>query len=211
MALSLALAARQTASKKLIANGFIFEIIYRRGESSVLHHVWVSLEAEQQLERNDFGERPVLKDSIADKLAGDLGENDILAGIEHVHLADFDFLVKLLGLELRLLGGTGGVGLFQGMFQKHLFQQVVVVEPFGIALQKGDGGERALLRVQFLGLREFQERRDIEGAGRINNDDALALLETLDEINSVNGRPEENKHGEAKPKPCQTVLLDEDA
>ena len=52
-----------------------------------------------------------------------------------------------------------------------------MVEAFGIALQEGDGSQRALLGMEVFGLVEFQQRRDVVCAGWIKDDHALALLE----------------------------------
>src|SRR5471030_3002684 len=97
MALSFAPAMRHTPIKKLIASRFIFEVIYGSGKSPVLHHVGIALQPERQFEGNRLGERLVLKNAVADKLAGHLSQHEIFTRIENIYPADFNFLVQLLG------------------------------------------------------------------------------------------------------------------
>src|ERR1017187_8479837 len=102
MALSFAPAMRHTPIKKLIASRFIFEVIYGGGKSPVLHHVGIALQPERQLEGNRLRERFVLENTVADKLAGHLGQHKIFTRIKNVYPADFHFLMQLLRLEFRL-------------------------------------------------------------------------------------------------------------
>src|SRR5471030_515635 len=97
MALSFAPTIRHTPIKKLIASRFIFEVIYSRWKSSVLNHVWIALKPERQFEGNRLCERLVLKNAVADKLAGHLSQHEIFTRIENIYPADFNFLVQLLG------------------------------------------------------------------------------------------------------------------
>src|ERR1022692_5204270 len=92
-------AIRQTPIKKLIASRFIFEVIYGRWESSVLHHVGIALQPQRQLEGNGLRERFVLKNTVTNKLAAHLGQHKISARVENVDPADFHFLMQLLGFE----------------------------------------------------------------------------------------------------------------
>src|ERR1039457_5361976 len=204
-------AMRHTPIKKLIASRFIFEVIYRRWESPVLHHVGIALQPERQFEGNRLGERLVLKNAVADKLAGHLGQHKIFTRIENVYPADFNFLVQLLGFEFGFFGILIGRRLDISLFQKHLLQQILIIKTLRVALQKGRRRQRALFNMKRLGFLEFQQRRDIKSVGGVNDDHPLPLLETLHEEITVNRRANEHQHGEAKPKPDEPVFLDKDA
>src|ERR1035441_7386514 len=211
MDLSFAPAMRHTPIKKLIASRFIFEVIYGGGKAPVLHHVGIALQPERQLERNRLRERFVLKNAIADELAGHLGQHKIFARIEDVYPADFDFLVQLLGFEFGFFGILIGRCLLISLFQKHLLQQILIIKTLRVALQKGRRRQRALFNMKRLGFLEFQQRRDIKSVGGVNDDHPLPLLETLHEEITVNCRAKQHEHGKAKPKPDEPVFLDKDS
>src|ERR1700685_1528137 len=85
---------------RILAIDFIFEVSYCGWEASVQRHVGVADEAQPERERKRLGERLVLKDAAADDLAGDSGQNFVVAGRENVYLTDFGFLMQLLGAKL---------------------------------------------------------------------------------------------------------------
>ena len=60
--------------------------------------------------------------------------------------------MELLGFELRRFRVAFRAGFLKRLFQKHLLQQIEMVEALGIALQQGNGRQRTLLRVQLPGF-----------------------------------------------------------
>src|SRR5438477_12578841 len=115
MALSFAVAVNDRTTRRLVvAHCFILEIPHRSWEAAVLNHVWVALQLERELEWNGLYEGFVLKDSGADQLSRDLGEHEIVAGVEDVGLVDLGFLKKLLRLEFGFFGEALNRSLFEG-------------------------------------------------------------------------------------------------
>src|SRR5580693_7250473 len=158
----------------LLAVDFIFEVAHSGGETSVQGHVGVAQEAEPERERKRLGERLVLENAATDDLAGDGGEHLVVARGENIDLADFGFLVQLLGAELDGLLDFLVLRLAERRFEEHQFEQIRVVEISGVAFEERHRREFGLLDVQILRLRKLEQRTQIICAGGINDDDALA-------------------------------------
>lgn len=77
------------------------------------------------------------------------------------------------------------------------------------AVGKRDGHQLGLLRVQVLRLRKLEQRADVIGLRRVNDDHALALLELIDQVQAINRRADSHGHGDEKPEPRQPVALGE--
>src|ERR1700686_1320815 len=84
--------------RRLICD-FIFEVADSGGETTVGSHVGVADKTETQFEVEGFVERLVLKNAGANDLAGNGGEDFVLARGENVYLRNLRFLVKLLCAE----------------------------------------------------------------------------------------------------------------
>ena len=96
-------------------------------------------------------------------------------------------------------------------FQKHLLQQLRVIEAFRIPLQECDCGERALLCMQLARFLKFQQRRNKKCSGWIDNHDALALLQHTREMNSFDGCADYDGNSHEKPKACESIPVDKNA
>ncbi len=82
-----------------------------------------------------------------------------------------------------------------------------MIEILGVAVQERERCQFSLLRVQILCLLELEQRADVIGLRRINDDDALTLLELSDQVVAV----ERGQHGhgdsDKEPEPRQPVAL----
>lgn len=190
-----------------LASGFIFEVFDGSREAAVFDHVGIALELELQREGQGFGERFVLEDAAANELSVDLREHGVRSRFQNVDARDLRFLMHLLGLELGVLRRSERLRLLVSRFQEHLLQHFRLVEILRIALQQRDGRQRALLCMEFVGLLELQQRRDIERPCRINDNDALALLEGVDEVVTVERRGNEHDAGAKEPPPSEAVAI----
>ena len=95
------------------------------------------------------------------------------------------------------------------LLQKYLLEQLGMIEALRIAFQEGDGRQRALLRMKLARFWEFKQRRDKVCARGIDNDDALALFQRFDQLDTLDGSANDHcDHGE-KPEPGQPVFVDE--
>src|SRR5205809_521092 len=88
--------------RRLICD-FIFEVADSGGKTTVGSHVGVADKTETQFEVEGFVERLVLKNAGANDLAGNGGEDFVLARGENIYLRNFWFLVKLLCAKLHCL------------------------------------------------------------------------------------------------------------
>ncbi len=188
---------------------FIFEVADGGREATVEGHVGVADETETQLETESFGERLLLKDAAADHLAGDSGEHFVFARGENVHAGDLRFLVKLLGTEFNGLARALVLGFLKRRFEKHLLQQIGMVKILRVAFEKSGRGQCRLLDVQILGLLKLEQRADVIGLRRVNDDDPFALFELADEVVTVERGNQGHGHGDKKPEPRQPVALRE--
>ena len=111
------------------------------------------MQTETQFEVERLGERLLLKDAGADHLAEDGDEHFVFARGENVDLRNLRFLVKLLGAKLDAFARAMVLGLLQRGLEKHLPQQIRVIEILRIAFEECDRGKFRLLRVQILRLR----------------------------------------------------------
>src|SRR6266487_3860900 len=138
------------ASKRRLIADFIFEVADSGGETTVGSHVGVAEQAEAQLEVERFGEHLFLKNPGADDLTRDGDEHFVFARRQNVYFRNLRFLVKLLRTELNRLARSMVLGFLQRGFEKHLPQQIRMVEILRVAFEEGDGGDFSLLRVQIL-------------------------------------------------------------
>src|ERR1022692_877911 len=165
-----------TVSSNGLAIDFIFEVAHSGGEASVQGHVGVADEAQPERERKRLGERLVLKDAAADDLAGDGGQQLIVAGRQNINAADLGLLVQLLGAKLGQLFVAFVLRLGQSGFQEHQFEQIRIVEVLRVPFEERHRSQFGLLDVQIPGLRKLEQRTQIVSAGGIDDDDPLALL-----------------------------------
>jgi hypothetical protein len=154
-----------------------FEVTDSGWEAAIGSHVGVAEQTETQLEIERFGESLLLKDPGANDLAGDGCQDFILARGQNVDSRNLRLLMKLLGAEFDRLARAVVLRLLQRGLEEHLPQQIRVVEILRVAFEEGDSGEFRLLRVQILRLRELKQWTDVIGLRRVNDDDALALLD----------------------------------
>jgi len=117
--------------------------------------------------------------------------------------------VQLLGAELYRFACAMILRLLQRGFQEQLPEQFWVVEVLRVALQQSYGGEFGLLRVQILGLGKLKQRTDVVGLCWINDDDALTLLELVDDVVAVQRGQHGHGDGHEEPEPRQPVALGE--
>ncbi len=162
--------------------GLVFEIGDGGGEPVVGEHVGVAEQAKAELEVEPLREGFSFEDAGADELAGNPGQHFILAYGQDVDAGNLGLLVELLGTELDGLARLLFLGFLEGRFQEHLPQKIGVVKAFGIALEEGQCGQLSLLDMEGLGFPEIEQRADIVGAGRVEDDDPLPLLELADEV-----------------------------
>src|SRR6266550_6120892 len=162
--------ATVAASKRRLIADFIFEVADSRGETTVGSHVGVAEQTETQLEVERFGENFFLEDPSADNLTRNGDEHFLFSRGENVNFGNLRFLMKLLRAELNRLAGPMVLGLLQRGFEKHLPQQLRVVEILRVAFKEGDGREFRLLCVQVLRLRKLKQRTDVIGLRRVNDD-----------------------------------------
>jgi hypothetical protein len=74
------------------------------------------------------------------------------------------------------------------MFEKHLLEQLWMIEALWIAFQEGNCSQRALFGMQLLRFLKLKERRDEKRSGWIDNDDALAFLQCAREMDTFDCR-----------------------
>lgn len=84
-----------------------------------------------------------------------------------------------------------------------------MVELLRIPAEKSHGREFCLLGVEILRFLKLEQRTQVVGLRRINDDDALALLELIDQVKAVNCRSDRHGHGDEEPEPRQPVPLRE--
>src|ERR1035437_6388744 len=144
------------ASKRRLIGDFIFEVADSAGETTVGSHVGVAEQTETQLEVEGFGEHLLLEDPGADNLTRDGDEHFVFARGKNVNLGNLRLLVKLLGAELNRLARPMVLGFLQRGLEKHLPQQVGMIEILRVAFQKRNGRKLGLLRVQVLRLRKLK-------------------------------------------------------
>src|SRR6266545_5271223 len=194
------------ASMKLRSD-FILEIADGGGEAAVGGHVRVAEQTETQLEIERLRECFLLKDAGADNLAGDRHQDFVLPRGEDFNLRDLRFLMELFGAKLDRLARAMVLRLLQGALQEHLSQQVGMIEILGVAIEERERRQFSLLRVQILCLLKLEQRADVICLRRINDDDALTLLELSDQVVAV----ERGQHGhgdsDEEPEPRQPVAL----
>jgi hypothetical protein len=130
--------ATVAASRRMLIGDFIFEVADSGWETTVGSHVGVAEQTETEFEIERLGESLLLKDAGADDLAGNGGEDFILASGENINLCDLGFLVELLGAELDRLPRSMVLGLQQCGLEEQLPQQIRVVEILGVALKECD-------------------------------------------------------------------------
>jgi len=126
-----------------------------------------------------------LEDPGADNLTRHGDEHFVFARGENVNLCNLRFLVKLLCSKLDCLARPMVLGLLQSGFEKHLAQQIRLVEILRVAFEESNSSEFRLLRVQILRLRKLEQRAEVIGLRRVNDDDAFALLELIDDVVAV--------------------------
>src|SRR6185437_4158360 len=148
--------ATVAVSKRRLIADFIFEVADSGRKTTVGGHVWVAEQTETQFEVEGFGEHLFLEDPGADNLTRDGDEHFIFARRENVNFRNLRFLMKLLRSKLNCLARSVVLSLLQRRFEKHLPQQIRVVEILRVAFEEGDGGEFRLLRVQILRLRKLK-------------------------------------------------------
>src|SRR6266567_3880967 len=196
------------STRRLIAD-FIFEVADSGGETTVGSHVGVAEQAETRFEVEGFGEHLFLEDSGADNLTRDGDEHLVFARGENINLCNLRFLVKLLRSKLDRFARPMVLGFLQRGLEKHLPQQIRVVEILRVAFKESDCGQFRLLRVQILRLRKLKQRADVIGLRRVNDDDALTLLELLNDVVAVERGQHRHDNGHEKPEPRQAVSLRE--
>src|SRR5579883_345848 len=115
--------ATVAASKmRRLIGDFIFEVADSGGETTVGSHVGIADKTETQFEVERLVERLFLKNASANDLAGNCGENFVIARGENVYLRNLRFLVKLLRSKLNRLARALVLRFLQRGFQKHLSQ-----------------------------------------------------------------------------------------
>jgi hypothetical protein len=117
------------------------------------------------------------------------------------------FLVKLLGAKLDRLARAMVLRLLQGGLEEHLSQQFGMIEILGIAVEERERRQFGLLRVQILCLLKLEQRADVIGLRRVNDDDALTLLELSDQVVAVERSKHAYGNSDKEPKPGQPVAL----
>src|SRR6266567_1185054 len=192
-----------------LRSDFILEVADGGGEATVGGHVRVAEQAKAQLEIERLRERLFLKDTGADNLAGDRHQDFVLPCGKDFNLRDLRFLMKLLGAKLDRLARAMVLGLLQGRLQEHLSQQIGMIEILGVAVQERECRQFSLLRVQILCLLKLEQRADVISLRRINDDDALTLLELSDQVVSVERGQPGYGDGDEEPEPGQPVALGE--
>jgi len=186
---------------------FIFEVADSGGGATVGGHVGVADEAETQFEIERLVENLVLEDSGADHLAIHRDQHLVFARGKNFNLGNFRLLVKLLSAKLHRLARAMLPGFLQRGLQEHLLQQFRVIEILWVALEKGDSRKLGLLGVQILCFRKLKQRTDVVGLRRVNDDDALALLELIDDVVTVERCRHGHDDGHEEPEPRQAVAL----
>ena len=89
------------------------------------------------------------------------------------------------------------------------FNKSGVVKVLRVAFEESGRRQFRLLDVQILRLLKLQQRTDVIGLRRINDDDALALFELAYEMVTVERGQHGHGDGDEKPEPRQTVALRE--
>ena len=79
--------------------------------------------------------------------------------------------------------------------QIHLFQQVGIIESVGVLFQEREAGEQGLRGLQFRRVLEIEERRNVVGAGFIQDDNALLGAVSADDEKRLN---EGGSHGKCR-------------
>ena len=96
-----------------------------------------------------------------------------LACVEDVDLGDFDLLVNLPLLELRVAGLIHRRRLLPGRFEIEPFHEVGQIRPDRVALQERETGEAHVVGLQLARLLKAEERRVDQRAARVENHDLL--------------------------------------
>ena len=84
-----------------------------------------------------------------------------------------------------------------------------MIEVLRIAFEECYCGKFRLLDVQIFRFLKLKQRADVVSLRRINDDDALALLELLDDVIAVERGQNGHGNGDKKPEPRQTITLRE--
>src|SRR5581483_10020616 len=119
--------------------------------------------------------------------------------------------MQLFRFELGLLGGPFRERLLVRLFEEHLLQQLRMIEAFRIALQKSDGRDGALFRVQFARFLKLQERRHEKRSGRIDDYDALTFFECASEMDTFDRCANQDRDCGQEPKSRKAIFVDENA
>jgi len=151
-----------------------------------------------------------LKNAASDHLAADGGEHLVFARVKDLDLGNFDLLMELLCFELRLFPGSLLSSLLVRRFQEHLLEQVRIIKTLWVTFQECQRRQFGLLRVQILGFLELQQRAQVIGAGRIDDDDPFPLLELRNQVIAVDGRQNQDGDGGEEPEPREPVALDKE-
>src|SRR5688500_4336035 len=124
-----------TSNKKLIRD-FIFEVADSGRKTTVGSHVWITNQTQTQFEVERFVERLLLKDARPDDLAGDCRQHLVLARGKNVDPRNLGFLAKLLGAKFNCFAREMVLSLLQCGFEKHLPQQIWVIEILWVAFEE---------------------------------------------------------------------------
>src|SRR5437879_730227 len=117
---------------------FIFEVLNCSREAAVLDHVWIAKHLELERERHCLAEGALLEDAASNKLSAYLSKHCVTACLQNIDPADFSFLMQLLRLELGFFRRPFSMRLLLRMFEKHLLEQIWMIEALGIAFQEGN-------------------------------------------------------------------------
>src|SRR2546430_2365294 len=199
--------ATVAARRMRLRSDFILEVADSGGEATVGGHVRVTEQTETQLEIECFGERFLLKNAGADHLAKHRHQHFVFPCGKDFNLRNLRFLVKLFGAKLDRLARAMVLGLLQGRFEEHLSQQIGMVEILGVAVEERERGQFSLLRVQILCLLKLEQRAEVVRLRRVNDDDALTLLELSDQVVAVERGQYGYGDSDEEPEPRQSAAL----
>src|SRR5256884_9609480 len=199
--------ATVAARRMRLRSDFILEVADSGGETTVGGHVRVAKQTKTQLEIERLGERFLLKNAGANNLAKHRHQDFVLPCGKDFNLRDLRFLVKLFGAKLNRLARAMVLGLLQRGFEEHLPQQVGMIEILGVAVEERERGQFSLLRVQILCLLKLKQWAEVVRLGRINNHDALTLLELSDQVVAVERGQYGYGDSDEEPEPRQPVAL----
>ena len=115
--------------------------------------------------------------------------------------------MQLFGAKLGAFPHALVLGLGKRGFEEQLFKQITVIEVLGTAFKERERRQFRLLDVHLFGFLELEQRADVVGARRVNDDNTLALFELRDQVIPIHGGDHQNHRRYEEPEPREPVAL----